>query len=233
MPGLAQASAFAWQRDAHCLRIHLIEFEPASFHLAAFARAGIALPAAIERSVPRRQCEYFFGRLAASAALAEIGVENARVDTGSRREPIWPPGIVGSITHNARYAAASVAQAASWRGIGVDIEERIAEEALASVEQIGLSADERQRLHAPGHPPYALAVTLAFSAKESFYKAIFPTVGRFVDFDAIRIDAIDLEPGRIRFTTQETLCPDWPAGRSSAIAFRLLPGGEVMTCFSW
>ena len=46
----------------------------------------------------------------------------ASVPIGKSREPVWPVGVVGSITHNAVIAAAIVAPTSAYRGIGMDIE---------------------------------------------------------------------------------------------------------------
>ena len=61
-------------------------------------------------------------RACAREALARLGVPAQPIPTGSRGEPLWPDGIVGSITHCDGYRACAVAAAADWLTIGVDAE---------------------------------------------------------------------------------------------------------------
>lgn len=44
-----------------------------------------------------------------------------------------------------------------------------------------------------------LVATLLFSLKESFYKAIHPTVNRFVDFDEVEVVSWDASRSQVRF----------------------------------
>jgi 4'-phosphopantetheinyl transferase EntD len=49
---------------------------------------------------PRRREEFLLGRCAARLALRKAGLRyDLPVLRGSRREPCWPDGFVGSITH--------------------------------------------------------------------------------------------------------------------------------------
>lgn len=72
--------------------------------------------------------------------------------------------------------------------------------------------------------PFALALTLAFSAKESLFKALFPTARRYMGFDFSRVTALNQK------TIALTL--SHPAGRyqqENAIASRQHVNGEVYT----
>jgi 4'-phosphopantetheinyl transferase EntD len=89
-------------------------------------RAGSrAVPggAAADRgAVPRRRAEFTTGRACARRALAELGVAPAAILSGDRREPLWPDGVVGAITHCAGFRAAAVGRATDYRSIGIDAE---------------------------------------------------------------------------------------------------------------
>ncbi|HEU4843169.1 MAG TPA: 4'-phosphopantetheinyl transferase superfamily protein [Burkholderiaceae bacterium] len=231
--GLLDACVIRHQAGGQTLLIHLLRYDGARFHFGGFAQAGLACPAGIADSVPRRQADYCFGRLAAGRALADAGWPGFQVATGSRREPLWPAGVVGAISHNHVLAAACVAPADRLRGVGIDIESALDAAAIAGVEMEVLSAEERDALRSPSALPYPMRLAIAFSAKESFYKALFPTVGHYFGFDAIRIEALDAAAGCLRFAVRQPCCPQWPAGRQGRIDFRLLDADTVLTVFAW
>jgi hypothetical protein len=61
--------------------------------------------AVISRAVDKRRREFQTVRHCARRALRELGVPPAAVLPGERREPVWPPGVVGSLTHCTGYRA--------------------------------------------------------------------------------------------------------------------------------
>lgn len=133
------------------------------------------------RAVSERRETFRLGRLAAHDALHAIGLDTGPVLSGPSREPLWPPGVAGSISHTAAIGVALVAPADRTDGIGVDVEAvRRAPELEAQVprpeERSWLDAGEPSQRD---HQLFAL-----FSAKESVFKAFFPHVGRFFGFEA-------------------------------------------------
>ena len=145
------------------------------------------LPAAekalVANAAPIRQIQFASGRVAARDALRKLGESVVTLQIGSMREPLWPEGIVGTITHTNRWALAWVARQSHHVGLGVDLEhatqlpDRAWSMILSEAEQRWTkSCTDRQ-----------LAATVLFSVKESIYKAVFPTVRRFVDFDEIEL----------------------------------------------
>lgn len=129
------------------------------------AREALLVAAAVHK----RQREFALGRHCAHAALSKLGVATEAILRGRQSEPLWPSGVVGSISHTQGYAAAIVAPEARYAGIGLDAERiggvtpklepkicTLAERALLE----SLAADERAR-----------CATLLFSAKEAVYKA--------------------------------------------------------------
>jgi 4'-phosphopantetheinyl transferase EntD len=112
------------------------------------------------------------------------------IPRGEWGAPQWPPGIVGSITHCARYRAAAAAHARDVLSIGLDAE---LDEVLPGgvLEAVSLPG-ERERLRglmavAPG----TCWDRLLFSAKETTYKAWFPLARRWLDFEDVDINARD------------------------------------------
>ena len=88
-----------------------------------------------------------------------------------------------------------------------------------------LSADERSRL---GSRPDALTLTLAFSAKESLFKALYPRVGRFFGCDAAALLSLDDTGGWLRLR-QPLGC--WPQGADFRFAW-IETRGQVLTALS-
>jgi hypothetical protein len=78
--------------------------------------AGGLLPdeeALVAKAVERRRSEFAAGRRSARCALATLGCPVRPLMIGALRQPLWPAGFGGSITHDGRYAAAI-----AWRVSG-------------------------------------------------------------------------------------------------------------------
>ena len=119
-------------------------------------------------------------RVAARRALARIGVPAVPILRGERGAPLWPDGVVGSMTHTAGYCAAAVADAGKIRSVGIDAEEHD----HAARRRAGRGRAAGRAGHArSGWAPDAHWDRLLFSAKESTYKAWFPLTGRWLGFE--------------------------------------------------
>ena len=197
-----------------------------------FIAHGIGCPPAVARSVPKRRAEYLAGRRAAIAALAELGADPADLAIGPLRAPAWPTGFTGSITHAAGIAAAVAVPDAAVRGVGIDIEHVVAEGAFDAIVQAVVDAAERKALgelaRRFGEP---MALTIAFSAKESFYKATAAAVGRVFEFSALKI--VDLNERTIEADIAQTLMPTLPAGMRFRLGYSLLDDCTAVTSCVW
>src|SRR4051812_37106994 len=80
----------------------------------------LAEEAGVANAVPARRAEYAAVRSCARAALERLGLGAVAVPAGADRAPVWPTGVVGSMTHCESYRAAAVAPAAAWVGLGID-----------------------------------------------------------------------------------------------------------------
>lgn len=227
---------YALGSDGANVAIRVLTFETSSFDPSAFSSAGILCPPRIARSVHKRQAEFFFGRLAARQALAAVAANlaSASIGIGDAREPVWPAGVIGSITHDRRFAAAAVATDMRRHGIGIDIERIIDPVTSTSLRDMIVDAQEMQNLlsQARAWPPDVL-VTLSFSAKESLFKAAYRSVGQIFGFDAVRVVALDTERGRLRLQLARTLCKDFVEGQTCEIGFEFLDSDTVITHFVW
>lgn len=120
-----------------------------------------------------RQIQYATVRDCARQALVQLGLPEAAILTDEKRCPIWPEGIVGSMTHCRGYAAAALVRESDLRAIGIDAEpaEPLPEGVLRRV----TSEQERNHIENLTHTdPRIPWDRLLFSMKESVYKAWFP-----------------------------------------------------------
>lgn len=135
--------------------------------------------ALIENAVETRQREFATGRHCARRALSRLGVPAVPLLSGPHREPVWPSGVVGSITHCAGYRAAAVASHERVAAIGIDAEPD--EPLPAGVFEAIASGDEAVAVK---ELPSGVAWDrLLFCAKESVYKAWFPIAQRWLGFE--------------------------------------------------
>jgi 4'-phosphopantetheinyl transferase EntD len=166
------------------------------------------------RAVEKRRAEFSTGRFLAADGLRQLGVDTFPVERGAHNEPLWPAGIVGSISHGCGICVVALARSDVTQFIGVDVESVTAD--VTSVRELVMTKQE--------HPATAPdeQVRITFCAKEAVYKAIFPQVRRFVDFTEValhfdpasgsfaarsddeRLDRI-LRRGRGRFVTLESV----------------------------
>lgn len=136
----------------------------------------------VARAVAARRQEFVTARRCAREALARLGYAPAPIRPGPRREPVWPAGVVGSITHCTGYRAAAVAPAEALAGLGIDAEPH--EPLPDGVAGVVTVAGEPERLAAlRDAAPGTHWDRLLFSAKESVYKAWYPLTGRWLGFE--------------------------------------------------
>lgn len=149
--------------------------------------AGLApMPAEepiIGRAVEKRRREFITARHCARQALSRLGVDAQAIMRGDKGEPLWPSGVVGSITHTEGYRAAIVGYRMGVRSLGIDSEPH---EALPEgvLEHTSIAA-ERDVLAA--RPSGLHWDRLLFCAKETTYKAWFPLTHRWLGFEDAHI----------------------------------------------
>jgi len=139
----------------------------------------------------RRRIEWVGGRLALRRAAAARGLELGPVLPSASGAPVLPPGVVASISHKRRLAAALVAEGEAT--LGVDLEE-LGPPRPAIAPRI-LDAEEFATwMRLPDEERWPFLVR-RFALKEAAYKAIYPHVRRFVSFQEARIPRA--EPGPV------------------------------------
>jgi 4'-phosphopantetheinyl transferase EntD len=141
-----------------------------------------------ERMAERRRQEFAAGRACAHRALRRIDADTGPIKVAHRRDPVWPAGIVGSITHCEGFCAAVVARGGSIAALGIDAE-------VARP----LDDETRNTILGPGEQldmarlplPAGLWTTTGFSAKEALFKAVYPVLIREIAFDEIALSGAE------------------------------------------
>jgi 4'-phosphopantetheinyl transferase EntD len=140
----------------------------------------------------RRRLAFAAGRHCAHRALERLGVPHAPILIGADREPVWPEGVLGSITHCEGYAAAAVARASDLDGLGIDAEPH----APLPAGVLQLVADESERGWIAAAANGICWDRVLFSAKESVFKAWFPHTRQWLGFHDAQLT---FEPAAGRF----------------------------------
>jgi 4'-phosphopantetheinyl transferase EntD len=143
---------------------------------------GSLLPAEAEimaAAAPKRREEFAAGRTCARRALVQLGIPESPLLPGPDREPLWPPGVVGSITHCDLYSAAAVSWSNEFLALGIDAEPNQplpdgVLETVALPEEIAWLCATRE-----DGPAWD---RLLFSAKESAFKTWYPIAHTWIDF---------------------------------------------------
>ncbi|HEU0033673.1 MAG TPA: 4'-phosphopantetheinyl transferase superfamily protein [Kofleriaceae bacterium] len=144
---------------------------------AALARLPAAEQAHARSLSAVRRRELVAGRTALHIALDDFATPILADDRGA---PILPPGWSGSASHKGTLAAGLVAPAGEGH-VGIDLE--LAAPPRVDIARRILTPREQARL-----PDRGRAVTLRFAIKEAIYKAVAPTLRRYVGFLEVELD---------------------------------------------
>ena len=129
----------------------------------------------VRHAGPERRREYATVRACARAALVQLGQRPVPILNDPDGVPVWPLGVVGSLTHCRGYRAALVALRTDLAYVGVDAEPHLP--LPEEVADFVLRSEDTHDLHAGWH-----AGRIAFCAKEAAYKAWFPRSRRCLEF---------------------------------------------------
>ena len=169
-----------------------------------------------------RLAEFATARACARHALQSLGIPPCALPVGEHREPLWPAGIAGSITHCRGYRGAAVMRRGTEPGqavgIGIDAEVNEAVDAIVRP-QIATPAELAVLDDLAGRWPQVVWDRMLFSAKESVYKAWYPQEQRWLGF----LDCV-LMVGGPTSCTQDTTGVSWLRGTFTA---HLLPASSL------
>ena len=162
------------------------------------------------KMVERRLQEFQHGRHCARLALSMLGHPPGPIGRGEHREPLWPAGCIGSISHAGSHAAAAVAATDLFLGLGLDMEfaDPIEDRLIASIcrtEEID---------HVNDGEDIGYRAKLLFSIKESIYKCMWPLIREFVDFTEIEVRLVD-DSDRYEAIAHTAKCDAVPVDRLS------------------
>jgi len=121
------------------------------------------------------------GRRCAHVALAALGCPTGSIPRGPRGQPLWPLGVVGSISHCNTWHAACVALTRDVAALGIDVEQHRPFPSAGAARIFGV-AEHARLSELDAMWPGRHWATIAFSAKESVYKAWFPHFGTWLGF---------------------------------------------------
>jgi 4'-phosphopantetheinyl transferase EntD len=168
----------------------------------------------------RRLREFRAGRLCARRVLADLGITRFPVLAGPDRAPIWPAGIVGSISHSSDAGAAAAARRSEFAGVGLDVE--TAEPLPRELWDLVLSESEGRRLHGFGVSP-GLMAKVFFSAKECVYKCQYPLTRAWLNFRDVDVD-VDPVTGEFRAEIRRTESGSFPSPVTLTGKYRIADG---------
>jgi enterobactin synthetase component D / holo-[acyl-carrier protein] synthase len=167
---------------------------------------------------PRRR-EFALGRTCARRALAGLGIRDFPLLNRADRVPLWPAGVVGSLTHCRGFCAVVVAARGAIVGLGLDAEpSRSLSDRM--IERITTPRERDHLAELPDAPSFGWGLAL-FTAKESLYKCYFPIAGAFLGF---RDAEIEIDPSATHFTAR--VCRD---EKPDAFGVRSFQGRLQMT----
>ncbi len=140
----------------------------------------------IARAAPKRRRDFAAGRHCARRALAQLGIADFVLRAAPDRVPLWPAGVVGSISHTTDFCLAVVAETGIAAGIGVDAEVLgdVGEHLWPRI----CTPRERDWLESLDAARRPRAATLIFSVKEALYKCQYPLTREWLGFHDLEIE---------------------------------------------
>lgn len=149
-----------------------------------------------QQAAASRRQEFSGGRVCTKQVLRALGQPPVAIARGAQGEPVWPVGVVGSISHAEGLCVAVGARASDVGALGVDIEpDRM--ESAAFARRV-CSERELSSLTSKGLPIEAFAPVM-FSAKEASYKLQFPLTRDAGAWAGLEVLLMDDENFSVRF----------------------------------
>lgn len=192
---VSEQSQLSLPSSANALPIQLIKYDINQYNDSLYSSFKIELPSESQQWITKRRAQFLAGRIAAKHALKTINADDKTIHIGKHREPLWENNIVGSISHsNGLSIAIAQSQTSPNQGIGLDIQTVLNDQEINDSANTVLTANDEIFLK-KGIEAYFYnqLFTLLFSAKESFFKAVFNDVGHHFDFDAVSLKSVDYD----------------------------------------
>ena len=182
-----------------------------------FLRCSIPFTEMLSAAGKRRRAEYLAGRYAAQLLLQKTGYAGFALHRNPDRTPLWPADICGTISHAEDTVFCALHRSFSTDGVGIDVEYLMTSRRAALVQNAILTSQESAVLTCL---PLERRVTLAFSAKESLFKAIYPRLLRPFDFHASESLSIEASSRLLVMRLCSHLSAAFPKGRCFTAQYR-------------
>lgn len=197
-------------------------WNPDRFDEQLFTSLLMPSPPHLTKAVRKRRAEYLASRVLVRHGLSCLGAEPWVLVNDADRAPVWPQGFTGSLSHSHQRIALLLLNTACHKLAGVDCEKVMRPETAEKMQAMIITVAEKGRLLESGLP-LATALTVAFSLKESLYKALYPQLRQFMDFSAAEIMSCQPDTGEIRLRLTASFSSEFPAGREFTGKVRVTP----------
>ena len=164
----------------------------------------------VAHDTTKREQEFAAGRSCAATLLSRWNVVE-EVGVADDRSPIWPQGFAGSISHSNHYVWSAVTKTNQMLSLGIDTEIVVSPDTREMLNERIVTEQERSILEPLGLSS-EVAFTLAFSAKEAFYKCWYPVTQAFFEFKQAAIQSCTADTIRIASLASNpnyNLSPAW------------------------
>ncbi|WP_229644636.1 4'-phosphopantetheinyl transferase family protein [Vibrio parahaemolyticus] len=188
-------------------------------HIEDLLDSGLVLGNELKSATVKRKAEFLTGRHCAKTCYNLLGVHSPiQPSIGEFKEPIWMQGYAGSISHCDSMAVAVVTQN-DKQSVGIDIEKWLDANQSNRIKKVVCSAKElRLSSYFSSESQF---VTIAFSAKESLYKALYPSLKRFLNFNCCEILSVNLESNYMLIVLTDELSYQMTRGRVFRVNYSL------------
>lgn len=183
------------------------QFCVADFHDDAAVRWRIPFDKTLSGAGKRRRAEYAAGRYIAQCLLQEAGYGDFILLRNADRTPFWPAGVCGTISHAGDIVLCALHIADSASGVGIDVEAMMTNDRAGQVQNVILNSAESAVLFSL---PLKQRVTLAFSAKESVFKAVYPRLLRPMSFHDSEILSHEPSSRQLTLRLHRQFCNEFP-----------------------
>jgi enterobactin synthetase component D len=190
-----------------------VEFDLEHYTLKLYNEMDIKFPDSLKNSVAKRQAEFLAGRFVAKRALEQFGIKKYDIEVGNNRQPLWPSHLIGSITHTSNFACCVVSNKDNYLSLGIDTEVLLNDKTARDIAK-SIFTEQEGRILKTYDENFAKSCTLAFSAKESLFKALYSRVNKYFDFLDVEIVYLSDSPSYLTFNILKDLSDEIKAGMS-------------------
>jgi 4'-phosphopantetheinyl transferase EntD len=138
---------------------------------------------------PRRLREFRAARTLGRLALTALDKEPSAITRGNGGEPLWHPGVVGSLAHSDTFATALVSTVSTCEAVGVDIIDGREIMPAEAVDLMNSGEVEIAFASQIAPPNRERAREIVFSIKEAVFKCQY-TKTRWADLDFDEIEIV-------------------------------------------